>query len=97
MTKPKTKTIIKYLVIAYVLYLIYSLPKKDWEAGKVIAETNGAGLTTRYAPQQSSYLKYIRAWWSKTIKDKGITGIIDEHVLAPLGINLDEEKKDEKK
>ena len=56
MTKPKTKTIIKYLVIAYVLYLIYSLPKKDWEAGKVIAETNGAGLTTRYAPQQSSYL-----------------------------------------
>lgn len=95
MEKPNTKQIIRYLVIAYILYLIYSLPKTDWQKERVISETDGAGRTTRYAPGQSSYLKYIRAWWTQTMKTKGLSGIIDEHVLAPLGIELD--NKDDKK
>lgn len=89
---PKTKTLVKYAVIAYVLYLLYSIPKKDWEKGKVISESLDNGSTARYAPQQSAYIKYAAAWWRITMKEKGITGIIEEHILAPLGISFEEEE-----
>lgn len=88
MRKPKAKTIIKYLILAYAIYLIYSLPKTDWEAGEIIFKNNPSGTITRYVPQQSSYVKYMGAWWSNTFNKKGITGIVDEHILAPLGITV---------
>lgn len=90
MKLPKTKTIIKYAVIAYLLYLAYSLPKADWDKGETLTETDDAGKVTRYVPKQSSYIKYLIAWWRITVKTKGAKGIIDEYLLSRLGINLDE-------
>ena len=95
MTMPKTKTLLKYAVIAYLVYLLYSIPKKDWSKGTVITEKLESGATARYAPQQSAYIKYAAAWWRITSKQKGITGIIDEYILAPLGINFDDDNKSE--
>lgn len=97
MTMPKTKTLLKYAVIAYLVYLIYSLPKKDWSKGTVISEVQDSGAVTRYVPQQSAYYKYAAAWWRTAFKQKGVTGIIDENILAPMGITFDEEEKEEEK
>lgn len=88
MKLPKTKTLVKYAVIVYLAHLCYSIPRTDWEAEIVVTEMNAAGVPIRYVPQQSSYIKYMLAWWRTNIKTKGATGIIDEYILAPLGIDM---------
>ena len=88
MTKPKTKTIVKYAVLAYLLYLLISLPKKDWDNSKIIALTDDAGKTVRYIPKTSSFIPYTIAWWKSAFKTKGLSGLIDEHIIAPLGISV---------
>lgn len=88
MKLPKTKTLVKYAIIAYLAYLSYSIPRSDWDAEIVVTEMNATGSTIRYVPQQSSYVKYMLAWWRTNIKTKGATGIIDEYILAPLGIDM---------
>ena len=93
MKLPKAKTLLRYAVITYLVYLIYSIPKKDWSKGVVITETLETGQTACYDPQQSAYIKYAVAWWRNTIKQKGISGITDEYILAPLGINLDKDNE----
>ncbi len=90
MTKIKTKTLIKYLVLAYAIYLIYSLPKQDWVADKIILSTNKAGQVVRLSPNQSSYIKYMVAWWKDTLNNKGLASIVDEHILAPIGIKFED-------
>lgn len=94
----KIKTLIKIAIITAILYKIYDLPKTDWNRGRDITENNADGSISRYIPQQSSYLKYIAAWWRKTLSTKKLTGVLDEYVLAPMGITFDEqeESKDEK-
>ena len=89
MTKPKTKTIIKWLVLAYLLYLLYNTPKTSWEQSEVIEEKQPSGRITRYAPKQSSYIKYVIAWWKIKIQTIGLTGIIDQYILAPVGITFE--------
>lgn len=91
MKKLNAKNILKYTLLIYIAYLIYSLPKKDWEKGEIIEKKDENGKKSRYAPKQSSYIDYIGAWWSQTLKTKGLSGIIDEYVLGPLGMNKEEE------
>lgn len=93
MKKINTKTIIKYLLIAWLLYLIYNTPNSSWKKGEKIEETTDDGKTARYIPGQSSYIKYMFAWWRIKMNTIGFTGIIDQYILAPLGINFDQEKK----
>lgn len=88
MTKPKTKTIVKYAVLAYLLYLFISLPKKDWDNAVSFTLTDDAGKSVRYIPKTSSYIRYTLSWWKNAYKTKGISGLIDEHIIAPLGISL---------
>lgn len=92
MTMPKTKTIIKWLVLAYLLYLLYNTPKKSWEQSEIIEEKQPSGLITRYAPKQSSYIKYAIAWWKNKMQTIGFTGILDQYILAPIGVTFDEKK-----
>lgn len=89
MTKPKTKNIIKWLVLAYLLYLLYYTPKEFWEQSKVIEEKQPSGQITRYAPGQSSYIKYAIAWWKIKLQTIGFTGILDQYILAPAGITFE--------
>ncbi len=89
MTKPKTKTIIKWLVLAYLLYLLYNTPKTSWEQSEVIEEKQPSGRIMRYAHKQSSYIKYVIAWWKIKMQTIGLTGIIDQYILAPVGITFE--------
>lgn len=93
MTMPKTKTIIKYLVLAWLLYLVYNTPKSSWIEGEIIEEKAADGKTMRYAPGQSSYIKYLITWWKIKMTTIGFTGILDQYILAPIGISFDEDKK----
>lgn len=88
MKKNSLKSLIKYAVLIYILYLFYALPKADWKNDRVV-EKNKDGKTLRYAPNQSSYIQYMLAWWSDTINTKGITPIVDEHVLGKMGITFE--------
>ena len=97
MQKPKLKTILKYALIAYLAYLVYNTPKTSWNRGEILETTNDMGQIERLAPNQSSYAKYILAWWKTKISTIGITGIIDQYILAPMGINFDEDKNNNDK
>lgn len=92
MTKPKTKTIIKWLVIAWLLYMLYNTPKASWEQSEIIEEKEPTGRITRYAPGQSSYIKYAMAWWKIKMQTIGLTGILDQYILAPMGVTFDEKE-----
>lgn len=85
----KLKTLVKIAIIALILYKIYDIPRADWDKGITLTTTNDDGSTMRLVPKQSGYIKYILAWWKNTMKTKGITGIIDEYILAPIGITFE--------
>lgn len=91
MKKPKTKTILKYALIAYLLYLVLSLPKKDWDNARTLTSTDKNGKIVRYQPKQSSYASYLIAWWEDVFQNKGLSYIVDEHILAPIGIKFENE------
>ena len=92
MKLPKSKTILKYALIAAVIYTAYKTPRKDWDRNKIVEEKDKNGTIQRYAPNQSSYVKYCIAWWKNKTATVGITGIMDEYILKPLGL-LDEQEK----
>ena len=59
MNKLKTKTILKYAIIAYLLFLLLTLPKKDWDKKRTIEKTDKNGKIVRYQPKQSTYVNYL--------------------------------------
>lgn len=92
MIKTKTKTIIKWLVLGYLIYLLYNLPKSSWDQLEIIKEEEPDGRVTRYVPGRTSYIIYIKGWWKLKMKTIGFTGILDQYILAPMGITFDKEK-----
>lgn len=85
----KSKTILKWLVIAAVLYVLYKTPRTDWDNDVKVTIKNG-DKEERYFPKQSGYLKYALAWWKNEVANKGIGQLVDEHILAPIGITFQE-------
>ena len=91
MKKPKTKTILKYALIAYMLYLVLTLPKKDWDNKRTIAGKDKKGNIAIYVPKQITYTRYLIVWWKDVFQNKGLSYIVDEHILAPIGIKFENE------
>lgn len=89
MKKISTKKILKYIVLAYLLYLAYTLPKADWDKNIIVTKTHKDGKVVRFAPKKSSYIKYMCAWWENCMKNKGLSGIVDEYILAPIGVTFE--------
>lgn len=87
--KITTKTIVKWLILIAILNILYKTPRTDWDNDVKVFIKNG-DREERYAPKQSSYLKYAIAWWKNEMANKGIGQILDEHVLAPIGITFQE-------
>lgn len=88
MKKPTIKQILKFFIIGYLLYLFCTLPKKHWDA-KINISTTKNEQKIIYYPKQCSYVQYAAAWWMDTINSGKINQIIDEHILAKIGIKLD--------
>ena len=84
----KTKTILKYAVLAYLAYLLCATPKTDWEKNIIVSYPGKNGQKETYVPKQSTYPEYAVAWWKQHTATIGITGIIDQYILAPIGVNL---------
>lgn len=75
MKKISIKKILKYLVLAYLLYLAYTLPKADWDKDIIVTKTDKNGQVLRFAPNKSSYIKYLCAWWENYMKTKGFLAL----------------------
>lgn len=85
MEESKLKILLKYIVIGYALYLLYALPKDSWEAG-----INMGSGDKIYYPKQCLYIQYAVAWWIDLINRGKFSDIIDEHVLAKIGIKFED-------
>lgn len=89
MKKSNIKTLLKYIVVGYIAYLAYSLPKKDWQAGTMLT-TEDNGKVKKYYPNQCLYVQYMGAWWLDVINEGKFSQIIDEYVLAKIGIKFED-------
>ena len=52
--------------------------------------TEDNGKVKKYYPNQCLYVQYIGAWWLDVINEGKFSQIIDEYVLAKIGIKFED-------
>ena len=81
------KRTILYALVAYLAYIIYILPKKDWNNNVYIGYIKNNNRHIFY-PNQCLFVQYLYAWWISTYQNKQLDKIIDEHLLGKIGIDI---------